>query len=202
MSEPHEQQAFSAIKVIDRRRFTSAGTVRDDAGPLTDAPSARFAAPPPLEGAQAPRQRSDEGARAVTAAATPEPGAVPRGRAAADAPPAAPAASAASYTESSQGADDDAGLDVAADEPRLEFLPFVASLATNALAAMGALPENQRGGIPRSPQMAREYIDIIVMLEQRTRGNLTPDEATAMKQLVADLRMQYVEITRSVQPVR
>jgi hypothetical protein len=81
-------------------------------------------------------------------------------------------------------------------------LPFVAQLASNALAALGVLPDGQGSGMPQDPSVAREYIDIIVMLERKTRGNLSEQEHATLTQLLADLRLHYVEATRSVQPAR
>ena len=78
----------------------------------------------------------------------------------------------------------------------MDFLSFIASLATNALAALGALPEAQARGMPVNHNLAREYIDIIVMLQEKTRGNLSPQEDQAMQRLVTDLRMQFVEHTK------
>jgi hypothetical protein len=82
--------------------------------------------------------------------------------------------------------------------PEIDFMTFVASLATNALAAMGALPEGRAHGMPVDPQMAREYIDIIAMLQLKTRGNLDQQEEQAMQRLITELRMHYVEFTRAV----
>jgi len=81
-------------------------------------------------------------------------------------------------------------------EPGIDFLSFAASLATNALAALGLLPEEQARGLPRNPELAREYIDILGMLQQKTRGNLSRQEEVALEQMLADLRMQYVQLTR------
>ncbi|MEO0813421.1 MAG: DUF1844 domain-containing protein [Myxococcota bacterium] len=78
---------------------------------------------------------------------------------------------------------------------RIDFISFVASLATNSMAALGALPEAQAQGIPRNPDLAREYIDIISMLHYKTRGNLSPQEAAAMQRITSDLKMAYVQMT-------
>ncbi len=82
--------------------------------------------------------------------------------------------------------------------PEIDFMTFVASLATNALAAMGALPEGRAQGLPIDPQMAREYIDIIAMLQMKTRGNLSMQEDQALQRLLTELRMHFVEFTRAV----
>lgn len=79
-------------------------------------------------------------------------------------------------------------------------MAFVASLATNAMGALGLMPEGQGPGLPFNPAMAREYIEIIVMLEERTVGNLSPDEAQSLARLIGDLRLNYVEVTRAAEP--
>lgn len=78
---------------------------------------------------------------------------------------------------------------------RIDFISFIASLATNAMAALGALPEAQSQGMPRNPELAREYIDIISMLHYKTQGNLSPQEAAAMSRITSDLKMAYVQMT-------
>ncbi|MEL6547177.1 MAG: DUF1844 domain-containing protein, partial [Myxococcota bacterium] len=57
------------------------------------------------------------------------------------------------------------------------------------------IPEAQAQGIPRNPDLAREYIDIISMLHYKTRGNLSPQEAAAMQRITSDLKMAYVQMT-------
>jgi hypothetical protein len=79
---------------------------------------------------------------------------------------------------------------------RIDFISFVASLATNALGALGALPPE--AGIPSqlNPDLAREYIDIIVMLRDKTAGNLSPQEEQALQRMISDLQLRFVEVTR------
>lgn len=87
----------------------------------------------------------------------------------------------------------------AAPEPpsySVDFIDFAASLATNALAALGALPENAGPKMPKNPELARDYIDILAMLQDKTRGNLTAEEASALQRLVTELRLTYVEATQ------
>ena len=78
----------------------------------------------------------------------------------------------------------------------VDFMAFVASLATTAMASLGLLPETQDQGLAFNPPMAREYIEIIAMLEERTAGNLSSEEAQSLRRLIRDLRLQYVEATR------
>ena len=77
--------------------------------------------------------------------------------------------------------------------PGMDFMSFVASLATNAMAAMGALPDAEKHGMPKNRQMAHEYIEILAMLEEKTRGNLSPEEEKAMQRILSELRMAFVQ---------
>ncbi len=94
-----------------------------------------------------------------------------------------------------KGAAPAGGEEIPEPTGRIDFISFVASLATNAMAALGALPEAQSQGMPRNPELAREYIDIISMLHYKTRGNLSPQEAAAMTRITSDLKMAYVQLT-------
>lgn len=115
-------------------------------------------------------------------------------------PSAAPTPASAVEGPTSSGLDDDDGekshgAPDGQEETPIDFIAFVASLATNAMAAMGALPEAQSHGIPRNPDLAREYIDICAMLEIKTRGNRSPQEDAAITRMVSDLKMAYVQLT-------
>ena len=84
----------------------------------------------------------------------------------------------------------------ATDRGSIDFLTFVASLGATALAALGALPKGTAGDVPENVDLAREYIDILGMLQAKTRGNLTREEEMSLQRLVTDLRLQFVEKTR------
>lgn len=75
----------------------------------------------------------------------------------------------------------------------VDFSTFVISLGTSALYHLGAnLPEAEGGGVTNLP-LARNVIDIIVMLKEKTAGNLTADEGKLLEALLFDLRLKYVE---------
>ena len=80
--------------------------------------------------------------------------------------------------------------------PPIQFMGFILSLATNALAALGVLPNAEEQGLPKSLDLAREYIDILAMLMEKTRGNLTQEEEQTLSQLLTELRLQYVHATK------
>jgi hypothetical protein len=77
--------------------------------------------------------------------------------------------------------------------PPATFLAFVYSLGTSALMMLG---ENFGQDIPASPQNlvhAQEIIDILTLLETKTKGNLTPEEDTLLQEMLYTLRIKYVE---------
>ena len=77
--------------------------------------------------------------------------------------------------------------------PQASFMALVQQLATQALLQMGlAGPQGQQ---PRVDiQGARYVIDTLQMLEEKTKGNLTPEESKALSTILADLRAGFVEV--------
>ncbi len=87
----------------------------------------------------------------------------------------------------SQAAGDDDGL------PHVDFATFILSLSHSALMHLGEAPDPETGGIERNLPLARQTIDLIAMLEEKTRGNLVGDEERLVGQILFDLRMRFVE---------
>ena len=87
------------------------------------------------------------------------------------------------------------------DGSGVTFLGFVLSLAHTAAVHFGDIPDPVSGRTA-SPnlQAAQQMIDILAILEQKTRGNLTPEERQLLEQLLFDLRMRYVEVEKSGAP--
>jgi len=79
---------------------------------------------------------------------------------------------------------------------QLSFVAFVISLATTAAIHLGDLPDPATGQ-PVEPNLdgAKQMIDILALLEEKTRGNLTAEERQVMEQVLYELRLHYVEIT-------
>lgn len=79
----------------------------------------------------------------------------------------------------------------------VDFHTFVLSLGSSALLHLGEL--DQPDGAPVEPDLplAKHTIDIIAMLAQKTRGNLTSAEAHLIESLLFDLRLRYVERSKS-----
>ena len=80
-------------------------------------------------------------------------------------------------------------------EPRLppSFLSFVYSLGTSALMLLGESPGQEGAGVPQSLSHAQEIIDVLTILETKTKGNLTQEEETLLQEMLYTLRIKYVE---------
>ena len=78
------------------------------------------------------------------------------------------------------------------------FIGFVLSLAHTAAFHFGDVPDPVTGqtGQPNLPA-AQQIIEILALLEQKTRGNLTAEERQLLEQLVYELQMRYVEATKA-----
>jgi hypothetical protein len=78
--------------------------------------------------------------------------------------------------------------------PPVDFSSFLLSLATSALYHLGLVadPETGRPGAPDLP-LARQTIDTLAMLEEKTRGNLDQEEQRLLKSILAELRLRFVE---------
>ena len=81
------------------------------------------------------------------------------------------------------------------DLPGIDFTTFVVSLSHSALVHLGDAPQAD-GTIERQLAMARQTIDILTILHEKTKGNLTGAEERLLNQVLFDLRMRFVEISR------
>ena len=84
--------------------------------------------------------------------------------------------------------------------PELNFATFLVGLSSEALGALGELPDPATGQQRRDLRAAQQLIDIIGMLRDKTRGNLDQTEQSLIDAILFDLRMKYVELAR--QPAR
>jgi hypothetical protein len=80
--------------------------------------------------------------------------------------------------------------------PPITFSSFVIGLATQALMFLGAVPNPSGDEVERDPAEAATIISVIEMLESKTRGNLSEDEAKLVEEVLYELRMRYVGETR------
>jgi hypothetical protein len=79
-------------------------------------------------------------------------------------------------------------------EPQLTFAAFVLSLASSAAIHFGDLPDPVSGE-QAEPNLvgASQMIEILALLEEKTRGNLTAEERQLLEQVLYELRLRYVE---------
>lgn len=81
--------------------------------------------------------------------------------------------------------------------PGIDFSTFLLSLSTSALYHMGVVlhPESGEAADP-NPVLARQTIDTLEMLHEKTRGNLDDEEKKLFEGLLYELRMRFVEFTK------
>jgi len=108
--------------------------------------------------------------------------------------PATPAAPAATAEDAAPPVDAEPE---AAGEPRDEFARMVSSLATTAYSALGLLSDPAAGPRHRDLAIARQMIDWLAVLEQKTRGNLSFEESDLLSRVLYELRLAYVEVGRA-----
>ncbi len=87
------------------------------------------------------------------------------------------------------------GTPPAQELPTLDFSTFVLGLIGSAYVHLGDAP-NPEGGSGRDLTLARQDIDLLGLLQEKTKGNLTGDEERLLDQALYDLRMRFVEVSR------
>ncbi len=84
-----------------------------------------------------------------------------------------------------------------AHEPlEITLSTFVMSLSTQALMCLGEIPNPLTDKTEMDLDAVREFIDIISMLQEKTRGNVDPAEARLFEKVLYDLRIRFVENAR------
>jgi len=79
-------------------------------------------------------------------------------------------------------------------EPLLTFTGFVLSLASTAAIHFGDLPDPISGEVSEpNLEGAAQMIEILALMDQKTRGNLTAEERQMLEQVLYELRMRFVE---------
>src|SRR5580700_6119918 len=186
----------SEFKVSDRRLFTSDGELRDSteeqvtqSGAATAAATATATpAPPVITVAQETAQKTAPVPEAPTRESDiPEPPSAFEQQAQQDA-----------YEKSSR--DLDARVELSghsSKELEMNFERFMASLYMTAMMQLGLMHE--QGGQPGVDLIgARQTIDTLSMIAEKTKGNLTPKEQAFLQNCLYELRMAYVEVTNTL----
>jgi len=182
----HEQSGF---KVTDRRLFTSDGELRTDAPDEVETP--RVApAPTPAPQASTPAE--------VGPPAVPVAGDAPERDLPLPPTSAEQEAQAAAYRQSAKDLDSQVELSGhSAKDFEMTFERFLASLYMTAMLQLGLM--RQQGEQPRVDIIgARQSIDTLTLIGEKTKGNLTAAEENFLQNSLYELRMAYVEVTNAL----
>jgi hypothetical protein len=82
--------------------------------------------------------------------------------------------------------------------PPADFQSLLGTMITQALMYLGGFPDPQTGRAIVSLEHAKFHIDLISVLQEKTKGNLTTQEAQDLSQAVSQLRLRFVEIGKAV----
>jgi hypothetical protein len=77
------------------------------------------------------------------------------------------------------------------------FIEFVMMHAQNAALFLGQIPNPQSGEPEVNLDIARMFIDQLAMIQEKTRGNLSTEEAAVLRNTVSNLQMAFVEVSQS-----
>lgn len=79
-----------------------------------------------------------------------------------------------------------------ASPPEVDFGTFILSLASSVLIHLGEMPDPDTAAHAPDLPLAKQTLNVLGMLREKTRGNLTPEESQLLEQLLYDLRMKYL----------
>ena len=82
------------------------------------------------------------------------------------------------------------------------FIEFVMMHAQNAALFLGQIPNPKTGEAEINLDLARMFIDQLEMIQEKTRGNLTNEETTVLRNALSNLQMAFVEASGATQPQR
>ncbi len=174
MSEENNEGAKKTFQVVDRRRFDAEG-----------------------------RERQHEVAEEVTIGSD---NGVPRASSSSSADrPRPPESSAASDSAAVRGTALQGDQAIAqqfrmesgeSEESGVSFMSFLMSLATQALVQIGEMEPPEGMEIPVDVEAGRQTIEILSMLQRKTRGNLSSEEGRFLEEVLHTLRMSYVRRAR------
>ena len=80
--------------------------------------------------------------------------------------------------------------------PAVDFLNLVVSMSHSALYHLGDAPDPATGAREKNLPLARQAIDLLAMLQEKTHGNWNGDEERVLSQAIYDLRMRFVEVAQ------
>ena len=86
--------------------------------------------------------------------------------------------------------------EAASTDPSVSFVSLVVSLGSSALVHLGEIAEPGATGPSKNLQLARDTIDVLQVLKDKTTGNLDEDETKLLDALLFDLRTKYMAATK------
>lgn len=95
--------------------------------------------------------------------------------------------------------EDDVGDEIPGADDPTSFVNFLSTIATNAAAALGAVPHPATGKKSLDLDTGKYWLDVLGMIRDKTKGNLHKEESRLLDGLLADLRMQYVQLVRATE---
>ncbi len=78
----------------------------------------------------------------------------------------------------------------------IDFSTLIYSFATGALISMGLAPDPQTKKTQKNLPMAKQNIEILTMLQTKTKGNLSEDESKFLENILTEVRLRFVEASR------
>lgn len=193
MSEHDEQEGV--FKVTDRRLFNTDGSVREGVV-IEKAPEKPPAAAAPETPASPVSPISEVKAEAETVPETrPEPAAAAQDFAVNEEFHDVPS----DDEMLEDGEDADEHEEIPGEQDPASFVNFLMSLASQAAAALGAMPHPVTGQRTLDLDIAKHWIDTMAMLREKTKGNLHPQEEKLLVGLLSDLRMQFVQMSQAAE---
>jgi len=176
----------TSYKVTDRRLFNADGTPRE-------VPEDERPEPKPIKEEPAAASSSAESSAAANSAT-----AKPDETKAVQETQPTPASDESATTAH----DAEAEVDLPGAEDPASFASFMMSIASNAASSLGMMEHPVTGKREVDLELGKHWIDVLGMLQQKTRGNLLPQEQQILEGLLADLRMQYVSLTNAAPKAR
>lgn len=95
------------------------------------------------------------------------------------------------------GSEDSDDQDIPGADDPASFINFLSTLASQAAAALGALPHPVTGQRSVDLETGKYWIDVLLMLREKTKGNLQSQEQNLFNGLLGDLQLQYVALTKA-----
>lgn len=196
------------FKVADRRKFNLDGSLRD--GVTIEEAKPKAAETAPIENVSANFDAAPNAAAAIESSAAIESNqnAAQSFAAETDQTDVSPADFAQSelgeapFDESAMTEDELDGMNIPGADNPASFANFVLSLASQAAAALGMSENPQTGQVRVDLQSGKYLIDVLGMLQEKTKNNLHPLEEKLFSQLLGELRMQFVQIQRMAEEQR